>query len=366
MARLAALLAVLAASMAAAYVARAELVAGVAMSGSFAALSPLKVPQGSVVSSDSLFVVVFNQRDEPLHVRLEYDAPPGITVAFVPNTTDLDMPPHSSRRFRVVINVSDAVTPGRYTIYVRAYVVRNETPGKVVVLEGAAEKLELIVVGDYSVLHVRVVDPGGDIARSALVRVMRPVKGREVSVADSWGGVLDAKLIPGNYTVYAYMAGELVASARVALRPYEEKNITLEAKVLYIERFSVKPLKSGDSVVGAKLHVVIKNLYHTLHGVTVILEVARDGNIFEERPLVASSTLPPGRSEYFLDYVPEKGLEPGNYTFRVKVYAFNGKLVAASKTLWMQVPGSLPLLYILVAAAAATAAALWRLLGRRG
>jgi hypothetical protein len=51
----------------------------------------------------------------------------------------------------------------------------------------------VVVTGEYAYIHAQVADPGGHIARNALVRLYRREPGgRLVSVADRWGGVLDA------------------------------------------------------------------------------------------------------------------------------------------------------------------------------
>ncbi len=65
------------------------------------------------------------------------------------------------------------------------------------------------------------------------------------------------------------------------------------------------------------------------------LYVWRDGKLLETRDFVAQSTLPLGRSDYKFDYVPKEGWKPGNYTFQVRVYGFNGKLLAESNTAWL-------------------------------
>ena len=330
---------------------------GIGMSGSLADLSPLKVPAGSIVSSDSLFVVVYNYGRSPVKVRLGYDAPPGIRVVFDPNASIVDLAPGESKRFRVIVNVSDSVVPGTYRVYVRAYIVKKRGGG-VAVIPGVSERLVLQVVGEYSDVAVKVVDPGGGIARTALVRLCRRIHGRLVSVVDARGGLLEARVVPGDYVVRAFLAGELAAEKAVHLAPGRYTYIVLHAKVLYIERFNAR-LDHERGV--ARIHVVLKNLYHTLQGVNVILYISHDGRPLEARKLVASSTVPPGRSEYFLDYAPPGGWSGGNYTFQVVVTAFGGRRVAASRPVTIVVPARPPLMLAGLAAAglAATAVLAW-------
>ncbi len=330
---------------------------GIGMSGSLQDLSPVTLPQGATLRSDSYFIVVFNFMDKPVEVRLGYEAPKGITVSFEPNETEFKLPPHGHKRFLVIVHVSNTTVPGNYTVYVKAYVVRHPEPGKVAVLEGAAQRLIIHVVGSYAYIHVRVVDPAGHIARNALVRLYRRLHGHEISIADRWGGVLDAKVVPGNYTVKAFLAGELAASRRVTLHNHDNKTIILHATILYIERFTVEPLISGGKLIALRLHIVLKNIYHTLRGVNVYLVVKRNGKLYDRRILVASSTLPLGRSEYFFDYTRAKGFEPGNYTLEVVVKGFGGKTLAVSQPRWVYVKGSPPWLLAVLAIAAIIAAA---------
>jgi len=334
---------------------------GIGMSGSLQDLSPVTLPQGATLRSDSYFIVVFNFMDKPVEIRLGYEAPKGITVAFEPNETSFTLPPHGHKRFLVVVHVSDTMVPGNYTVYVKAYVVRHPEPGKVAVLEGAAQRLIVHVVGNYAYIHVRVLDPAGHIARNALVRLYRTIKGHEISVADQWGGVLDAKVIPGNYTVKAFLAGELAASKKITLHNHDNLTLVLHAIILYIERFTVKPLISNGRLVALRLHIVLKNIYRTLSGINVYLIVNRNGKLYDKRLLVSSSTLPLGRSEYFFDYTRVNGFEPGNYTLQIVVTGFGGKTLAVSQPRWVYVKGNPPWLAVgLAVLALATAAALVR------
>lgn len=316
----------------------AEVVPGIGMSGSLPYLSPVIVPQGAAVSSDSFFIVVYNHADIALPVVLGYNTShPGIRVGFEPNETTTTLQPHEARRYRVVVNVSSTTPPGNYSVYVYARVVLEKLPGKIVVTPGVSQRFVVRVVGEYAWIHVRVVDPSGRIAGNALVRLYRLHHGRQVSFMDTMGGVLDAKVVPGNYTLRAYIAGELVAEKKIQLHNHENKTIILEARIVYVERFTVNPVRVGEEIRAAKIHIVIKNVYKTLRGVSVVLLISRNGKIIEKRILVSSSTLPRGRTEYFFDYIPPQGFKPGNYTFQVAVKGFN-KTLALSPIQWVYVP----------------------------
>jgi hypothetical protein len=107
----------------------------IGMSGSLQALSPVVLPQGSTLYSDSFFIVVFNHRSAPAEIRLGVEAPPGISVGFDPNETVFTLPPGGYKRFRVAVHVARDTVPGNHTVYVKAYVVERPEPGRVAVLE---------------------------------------------------------------------------------------------------------------------------------------------------------------------------------------------------------------------------------------
>ena len=306
------------------------------MSGSLTDLSPLEVPQGGSVSSDDLFIVVFNFRDTESTINLSVTAPPGIEVSFTPNETLFTLPPHGHRRIRVAVHVDPTVPPGDYTVVVQASLVLGEPRGAVQVVPGAAQKLVIRVVGQYSVINVIALDPAGEPIRNALIKLYRPISGVLRSVMDSYGR-LSAKVVPGKYVIRVYLAGEKAAEKTVVLKPFETRNVTLHPIIVYIENFVVKPILQDGKPVGVKLNIVVKNIYRVIQDASLILVVKRDGKLLEERMLVKQSTLPLGRSDYELDYLPPGGMEPGNYTFQVQVTGLKGRLLAVSPIRWVYV-----------------------------
>ena len=326
--------------------------AGIGMSGSLTDLSPLEVPQGGSVSSNDLFIVVFNFRDTESTVNLSAIAPPGIEVSFTPNETVFTLPPHGHRRIRVAVHVDPTVPPGEYQVVVQANLVLGKPHGAVQVVPGAAQKLILRVVGQYSVVNVVALDPAGEPIRNALIRLYRPISGVLRSVVDSYGR-LSARVVPGRYVVRVYLAGEKAAEKTVVLKPFETRNITLHPIIVYVENFVVKPILQDGKPVGVKLNIVVKNIYRVIQDASIVLVVKRNGKLLEERMLVKQSTLPLGRSDYELDYLPPGGMEPGNYTFQVQILGLRNRLLAVSPIRWVYVhprpllPRLIPLLLLI-------------------
>ena len=306
----------------------------IGLSGSFYTLTGLEVPAGGVVSSRDVYVVVYSYGSKPVRVRLTYSAPEGLTVVFNSNTTVFTLQPGEHRVVPVVITVDKHARPGSYPVVIMAQqVVENETG--IHVVAAVSQKAVLRVTGEYAVINAVARDPSGRLVSDALIRLVGYLNGRPISIMDSYGR-LHAVVVPGNYTLEAYLHGFLVAEENLTVRNGTVVNKDLYLRIIFIEYFSVKPvLSEKNRLVAARIHVIINNVYKTVNNITVKLYVWRNGKLLETRDLVAQSTLPLGRSDYKFDYVPKGGWKPGNYTFQVRVYGFNGKLLAESNTTWL-------------------------------
>ncbi len=328
-----------------------------AMTGSLYALSPVEVPQGGVVNSSEFYVVVFNHGRAPVNVSLEYEAPRGIVLEFSPSAArrGIMIPPGGYVKVLVAIRVLPDTLPGTYTVYVKAVPHVERREGLVVIGAGLAQRFEVRVTGEAASLTVVALDPGGRVARNALIRLYREHGGRMVSIVDSYG-MLVARVVPGSYVVKAYLAGEEAASAAVSLGPGESRRINLTLRIAYFELFHVSPLTRDGEIIGLRVQAILKNLYRPLADANVVLVIERDGTVFDEYYVMRSSTLPEGRNEFRLDYVPATPFTPGNYTVYMAVYAFNGRLIAVSEKHSFTIHGGSCIPYCLAAALAAAAA----------
>ncbi len=324
----------------------------IGMSGSFYTFSGITLPRGGSFNSSDMYIVVYNYGGKEANVTLEYEAPKGITILFNPNETSFTLKPNEHKRMNVIIMVSKNMTPGTYKIAITAKEVVEKVPGKVVVVPAVTQEINITVVGEYSMVHVYALDPSGQIARTALVRLYTRFKGGLVSIRDSYNGELHALVIPGNYTVRVYLAGDLVAEENVTLRPYENRTLRLTLKIVFVEFFSIKPIVTAkNELIAARLKLVVKNVYKTISDASMILRVYKDGAPWENRTLMESSILPPGRVEYTFDYIPSRQWQGGNYTFTVEIYGMGGKLLARSEPKWLyyQPPAKPIYIYITIA-----------------
>ena len=293
---------------------------------------------------------MFNHGSRPVNVSLQYEAPPGIRLLFSPPEAakGIVIQPGGFIKVYVAISVSNDTLPGSYTVYLKAVPNIKHKPGLVVIGTGLVQRMKIIIRGKYSVIKVVALDPGGRIASNALIKLYKRIQGREVSIVDSYG-TLEARVVPGRYIVRAYLAGELSANATVTLRPYESRTITLHLRIAYFELFIVKPLVRDGEIIGFNVHAALKNIYKTLNDANVLFIVERNGVVYDKRPALQSSVLPRGRSEFIFDYIPPRGLKPGNYTLYMVVYAFHGKLIAVSRKVNIVIEGRSCLLECLLA-----------------
>ena len=314
-------------------------IGGVGISGSFYTYNNIRIPQGGVLNTTEMYIVVYNYINKPILLNLTYHSPKFIKIYFIniKNTT-FTLAPGEHKRITVAIKVAPNAIPGTYRVAITAQRIFREKPGGPIIIQpSATQEINIRVVGEYSLVTIIALDPAGKIARNALIRLYK-MQGKElVPLIDSWGGILRAKVLPGKYLAKAYLSGEKVAEANFTLKPYENKTIKLHLRIIYIEYFSVKPVLANNNLVAAHLHFIIKNVYKNLKNVSIILEVKRNGQLLEKRTLVRSSTLVLGRNEYEFDYVSTTGWKPGNYTFTIKVYGLGGKLLAESPQRWMYI-----------------------------
>ena len=321
---------------------------GLGVSGSFYTLDGLVVPAGGVVNTSEVYLVVYNYGEEDMTVRLGYSGPEFIHVEFLPSQENYTIPAGGHVRVQVVIRVDEDAIPGTYTVAVYAEKITRAEGGGVRVTASAGQDANITVTGEYAILTVRPLDPAGKVVENALVRIYGQVRGRPQALVDGYG-IVTAKLIPGNYTVRVYLRGEEVANATVSLAPYENKTLDLPLRIVYIEFFNITPVTMEGRLAAVHVYTVIRNLYKTITDASIVLVVWKDGRLLEERPIARQTILPTGRSEYEFDYLPRGGWETGNYTFQLRVYGFQGKLLAESEKLWLYYEAPKPITLALLA-----------------
>ncbi len=208
---------------------------------------------------------------------------------------------------------------GKLNIYKK---VEGELPIKVIT--SAAQEADVTVTGEYAQVDVAAIDPVGNIASTALVRLLR--SGYEVASAE---GELNKRVVPGDYTAKAYLLGEEVASADFEVRAYEEKRVELLIKSVYFEVFDALPVRFDPGrIIYVYVVAVVKNLYKELPNASIILNVYT-GASSENYTLYSSGSLPLNRTETRYNYIPMMGWQSGRYKFTATVIS-EGTLYAVS------------------------------------
>ncbi len=208
---------------------------------------------------------------------------------------------------------------GKLNIYKK---VEGELPIKVIT--SAAQEADVTVTGEYAQVDVAAIDPVGNIASTALVRLLR--SGYEVANAE---GELNKRVVPGDYTAKAYLLGEEVASADFEVRAYEEKRVELLIKSVYFEVFDALPVRFDPGrIIYVYVVAVVKNLYKELPNASIILNVYT-GASSENYTLYSSGSLPLNRTETRYNYIPMMGWQSGRYKFTATVIS-EGTLYAVS------------------------------------
>jgi len=300
---------------------------GIAISGSFYR-QDFCLPQGSQIANPSIYVIVFNNEDEELYFELTYQAPPGVEVLF--SVQRFPLQPGEQKQVYLTVKVAEIAVPGDYELLVSAQASRGQAGGTTVAV-AAAQRAELTIWGESAWVSATALTPEGK-PMEATLRLFHLRDGTRWEIAFSQTGSLEAKVVPGRYSVVAYISGEKRGEEWFDIAADEEKSITLTPSTVYITGLSIVPslyVESGE-LASAKLVYTIKNLYQPLKEIEVILKIACNGETVEEIPLLSLPTLDVGSTSGSYNYAPQKWLG-GDYSFSIQLYT-QGKLYAQDET----------------------------------
>lgn len=251
---------------------------GIAMAGTFSQ-QEFELPQGTEVSSPSVYVVVFNHTADEMKVQMLVTAPFGVEVLF--DHAIFLLPPGGEQKVYITVKVTEDAVPGEYEIVVAAEATPKEGEG-LKIATASAQKASLVVTGESALIYARVVSPDGDPIK-AQVRLFKVIEDKLNELVLSETGVLEAKIAPGIYKVIAYIAGRTLAEETVEVKAGDSKEITLVVRTVYFEQFGIEPNYNPDTELLAFIRIVysINNLYQAVSNAEVILVVNRDDNLLE-------------------------------------------------------------------------------------
>ncbi|MGB9553882.1 MAG: hypothetical protein ACPL7L_05860, partial [bacterium] len=130
---------------------------GFALSGSFSTYK-FEVPQNSSIISPEVYVVVFNNTENELNVRMFAQSPLGIKIAFTPENFALQAV--ESKKVGISIEVTSDATPGEYEISVTAEPYLKENKG-IQILGAASQSARIVVLGRGAQITARVLNSDG-------------------------------------------------------------------------------------------------------------------------------------------------------------------------------------------------------------
>jgi len=300
---------------------------GIGISGTFSGQHFQLVP-GESLSTPDIYVVVFNNSDSEMQVKLTPGTPSGVELIL--STVDFLLPPGSQQRIEVGVAVGPEAAPGEYTLTLTAEACR-EREEEGIILTGAAQmQAKLTIFGEAGRLLLSTITPEGE-PFSAIVKLYRKAEGQNLPCGHSETGELETRLTPGDYLAQAYLQDTKVAEESFSLAADEEKEVTLVARTVFIAGFTVVPnyYTETGKLAFAKIVYTINNLYQPLKEVKAILEVTLEGQPVEEVELISLPSLDVGQTGGSSNYVPTEGWQGGTYSFQIGLYS-QGKLYTQS------------------------------------
>ena len=299
---------------------------GIGISGTFSG-QHFQLTRGESLSTPDIYVVVFNNSDDDMQVKLTPQTPSGVELIL--STTDFLLSSGAQQRIEVGVAVSPAeAVAGDYTLTLTAEAYRE---GEGVILTGAAQmQAKLTIFGEAGSLLLSTLTPEGE-PFSATVKLYRKTEGQSLPCGHSETGKLETRLTPGDYLAEAYFQDTIVAEESFTLAADEAKEITLVARTIFLEGFCVVPnyhIKTGE-LAFAKIVYTINNLYQPLEDVKAIVKVTLGGQAADEVELISLPTLDVGKTAGSSNYIPTEGWQHGTYSFEIELYSL-GKLYTQS------------------------------------
>ena len=288
---------------------------GLALSGSFYRQN-FEMPLGSKLSSPDVNVVVFNNGDTDISIKMTSETPLGVKLIFSENNFELK--PADQKKVEIGIEVGQEAVPGKYQLKVTAEAYKG---GEGIELLGAAgQDAKLTITGEAASVEIASVSPSGEPI-PAVIRLFRQINSDTFDVGYSETGSLKARVAPGNYVTSAYVADKKAAEESFSVSADEEKKVLLEVKTVYFEGFSIVPNydKNTGELAMAKVVYAVNNLYQAFPQAEVILRVSHNSAPLDETTLINLAPLEKGKIELNYNYIPAEGWQQGTYGFKLEL-----------------------------------------------
>ncbi|OGN95341.1 MAG: hypothetical protein A2Y89_02270 [Chloroflexi bacterium RBG_13_51_18] len=297
------------------WVAPVQAQGGFAMSGSFYA-QKLELPQGTILRTPDIYVVIFNNSAEDINVKMTTRAPLGVTIVL--SEYDFPLSANSQKKLEVGLDIGMEAVPGDYKIGITAEPYKEGGEG-IQIVGGAGQEADLTITGDFGSVDISTVSTNGAPV-PAMIILFRAYEKDNFEIARTETGSLITNVSPGNYLTRVYIAGRNLAEESFAVAADEQKTISLTVKTVYFEGFEIVPLNQRDTETLVMVRVVatVKNLLDAFNDVKVNLLVSSDTQQ-DNINIISLSRLEKGDVELSNNYVPGDGWRQGVYLFKLEL-----------------------------------------------
>ncbi len=309
------------------WVAPVQAQGGFAMSGSFYS-QKLELPQGTSLRTPDIYVVVFNNSDDDINVKMTTNTPPGVTLVL--EEYEFPLTAHSQKKVDVGVDIGMEAVPGDYTIGVTAEPYKTGGTG-IQIVGGAGQDADLTITGDYGVVNISTVSPSGVPVPARIVLYRTYSTQENFEIARSETGELDLNVSPGDYFTCAFISGKQLAEENFSVAADETKSVTMAVKTVYFQGFEVVPVTQRDTgeMVMANVVCSINNLLDAFSDVKVNLIVTSDTQQ-ENLNILNMSRLEQSQTEVNYNYIPSDGWQTGVYLFKLEL-EIGGEVYTASQ-----------------------------------
>lgn len=308
---------------------------GIALSGSFSSQT-FEIPQGSSVSAPSVDVVVFNNLDDAIGIRMSAQAPVGVTVNL--SESEFNLESGSQKAISISVKVTTDAAPGNYSISITAEAYKEGVQG-IQLLGSARQTAPLQVLGESGTVSVQAISPDGTPV-IATIRLFKQIGSNKYEFAYSETGILNAIVSPGSYVAEGYVGGQLLDEKSFDIAAGETKTIELTVGTIYFEQFDILEYSNKDTgkFAFAEMVYTVKNVYEQVENAVVLLEVKRDGTSLEQKQIGSFSPLVVGSVGQSYQYTPLDGWISGDYSFKL-ILKINNEIYTSSTEKQIDVTG---------------------------
>lgn len=301
---------------------------GFAISGTFYR-QEFRIVPGETISSPDIYIVVFNQSDDAIRVKLTPIAPTGTELLLT--QTQFDISARDNRKVEVGVRVSPDAVPGEYTVAITADVVAQTTG--IVITSGAQQQASLRIFGEAGRARINVTTYDGQDFPSE-IHLFHKEGIKLTPTGYSPTGTLDLRMVPGEYRVQVLYQGNEVATKDFFLQADTTEEFTMIARTVTVLGFSAVPnfrTNTGEMAF-AKIVYTIRNLYRPEKSPQAVLNVFLNNGLLEQNEIFSLPTLDVGNTSASYNYVPSQGWDEGDYAFQMQVLSQeNGLLIAESR-----------------------------------